>query len=180
MPIIIVTILIIFIGLIVYAVNNNPYSKMSSREVASMCFPMEGNAMHIHPHLTIIIDKQALNPPTGIGVNKQKNCMHPVHIHDENGVIHIESPIRKDFVLGDFFAVWGKPFSNNQILDYKVDEGHGLKFYVDGKESGDFENLVLSDRQEIVIDYYRLEDGPAPLPKPFDWNQDNDENAPRA
>lgn len=176
MLIIIGTILAIFIGFIVYVVNNplpNPYSKMTSRELAKLCLPMEGDVMHIHPQLTIIAKKQSMFPPAQIGVNAQKGCMGPLHVHDANGIIHIESPIQKDFTLGDFFAVWDKTLSRNQILDDKVDSEHGLKMYVNGKESTDFENLILKDKQSIVIDYYNLKDGPDDVPGV-------DQNAPLA
>lgn len=40
---------------------------------------------------------------------------NPIHTHDDTGIIHIESPVKRDFTLADFFAVWNKPFSKDQI-----------------------------------------------------------------
>jgi hypothetical protein len=175
--IIIAAIFALFIGLIVYIINNsppNPYMKMTSRELAKLCLPMEGQVMHIHPHLTIVADKQMITLPAGIGIDRTRSCMTSLHTHDASGIIHVESPIKKDFTLGDFFAVWNKPLSSDQILDYKVDQGHGLKFYVDGKESTEFENVLLQDHQELFIDYFNLKDGPDEIPEPAPGHNGNE------
>ena len=180
MPLII---LVIFIGVIIYIANSpkptpNPgptptpppaptnYATMTSLELAKLCLPMEGNVMHIHPHLSMIANKQIVTLPAEIGIDEQKKCLTSLHTHDASGTIHIEAPVQKDFILSDFFAVWNKPFNKNQILDFKVDAEHGLKFYVDGKESSDFENVMLKDHQELFIDYYNLKDGPDTVPPP--------------
>ncbi len=171
--IVILAIFGIFTGFIVYLSYNpppGPYDKMSSRDLAQVCMASEGTVLHIHSHLTIIANKQTLTVPAEIGIDAQNNCIHPLHTHDDSGIIHIESPVQKDFILGDFFEVWGMTFNQNQILDNKTDANHGLKISVNGKESGDFENTVLKDHADIVIDYYNLKDGPDPLPKPFDWS----------
>ena len=144
--IIVVAIVVIFAGIIFYLSNNRAptsYEKMSSRELATLCLPMEGQVMHIHSHLTIIIAKQAITLPAEIGVSSLKGCMNSLHTHDASGIIHVESPAQKDYTIGDFFAVWGMALSKDQVLTNKVDAEHALKFYVDGKESMEFENLVI-------------------------------------
>src|SRR5258708_31843805 len=100
MLIIVGTILAIVIGFIVYIASNplpNPYTKMTSKELAKLCLATEGSVMHIHSHLTIIANKQSMMPVAGIGIDDKNNCIDPLHTHDENGVIHIESPVQKDF-----------------------------------------------------------------------------------
>lgn len=173
---IVLAILVIFVGIIVYVASNKPvtsYEKMTSRQMATLCLPMEGQVMHIHPHLTMMADKQTITLPADIGVNKLKDCMTSLHTHDATGIIHVESPVQKDFILGDFFSVWGMTFNKDQILDHKTDADHGLKMFVDGKETTDFENVVLKDHQDILIDYYDLKAGPDALPAPFDWKAVN-------
>ena len=185
---IIVVILVIVIGAIIYTTKTSPtpkttltstqettptpYSKMTSRELAKLCLPMEGNVMHIHPHLTIMANKQIVTLPAGIGINDEKQCLTSLHTHDASGTIHIESPVQKDFILGDFFAVWDKQFNKNQFLDYKVDANHGLVFYVDGKKSNDFENILLKDKEELFIDYFNLKDGPDSVTTPTPTKND--------
>lgn len=105
--------------------------------------------------------------PEEIGITE--DCMSSLHTHNETGIIHIESPIQRDFTLGDFFYNWDETLNENQVLDFKTDFNHGLKIFVNGKESTDFENLVLEDDQEIFINYYLLSKGPDPLPEPYDF-----------
>lgn len=169
-PLVLVIIIAGFIGLVVYAIKNpapDPLLAMNSREVAGTCTSDAFTKYHIHSHLTLIVDKQQAVVPGEIGVDKETNCMHPIHTHGTDGLIHVESPVQKDFTLGDFFYLWGKTFNSNQLDQNKVDTEHGLKFYVDGKESDQFENLALKDHHDIVIDYYTLKDGPDKLPEPY-------------
>jgi len=58
-----------------------------------------------------------------------------------------------DYHLSDFFAVWGKAFTKEQILDSKADAQHLVKMTVNGKENSDYENLVLKDNDQIIISY---------------------------
>jgi hypothetical protein len=108
-------------------------------------------AMHIHPHLQIIINGQPVTIPANIGISS--SCMHPVHTHDDTGEIHVESPERVDLQLKDFFTNWGQTFNKNEIMGNKVDDKHTLTMTVNGRPSTDYENLVLKDGQQIVIDY---------------------------
>src|SRR3989344_4637794 len=97
-------------------------SSKSTREIAMSCTIDMYTKFHIHPHLTIIIDGQKHTIPASIGITF--SCMHPLHTHDDTGEIHVESPEQRDFTLADFFAVWGKPFNKDQILDYQTDAMH--------------------------------------------------------
>ena len=106
---------------------------------------------HIHPNLEIIINGQKQEIPTDIGI--VDGCMNALHTHDNTGVIHVESPEKRDFQLSDFFAVWNKTYSKDQILDYKVDDTHTIRQTINGKETQDFENTVLYDEDQIVISY---------------------------
>ncbi len=166
-PLLLVAIFVGFIGLMFYAVKSSPsapsYEEMTSRELAQLCLPMEGQAMHIHTNLKIIADKQTIPLPANIGIDASRNCMTSLHTHDADGIIHVEAPAVKYFTLGDFFAVWGKPLNENQMGDYKVDADHGLMLSVDGQPSTAFENLLLKDGQQIVINYYNLKDSADPL-----------------
>ena len=147
------------------------YSAMSSRELLAQCTTDMATTFHIHSHLTIMADQKNVIVPTEIGIDRVKNCMSSLHTHDESGVIHIESPVQKDFTLGDFFYNWKQPFSSTQVASHSVDTNHGLKLFVDGKESTDFENLVLTDEQSIFVDYYDLNKGPDPVPVDYKFEE---------
>ena len=122
-----------------------------TRKLALDCTLDFFTAYHIHPHLKIIINGAVQTIPANIGITV--DCMHPIHTHDTTGEIHVESPAQRDFILDDFFAVWNKPFSSDGIFDYKVDAGHKLTMTVDGQPNNEYENLVLRDGQQIVIEY---------------------------
>lgn len=138
--------------------SNNQSSQLTqtnanktNREIALSCTLDMYTQFHIHPHLQIIINGQNQVIPANVGIIG--NCLHPIHTHDDTGKIHVESPVKRDFTLADFFAVWNKPFNKDQILDYKADNQHTIKETVDGKEVQDYENTLLQDKQQIVISY---------------------------
>jgi len=108
-------------------------------------------AEHIHVHLKIVINGEQVKIPANVGVTS--SCTLPVHTHDDTGEIHIESPFVYPFNLKDFFLVWGQPFNNTQIMQYKVDSTHLLKMTVNGQQNTEFENYVFHDGDEIVITY---------------------------
>ncbi len=141
------------------------YENMSSRELALLCDPQEHVVMHIHPQLSIILDGQPQAIPAGIGIeglsgdstheqaSNQASCLHFLHTHDDTGKLHVESPLQTDYKLSDFFAVWGKDFSMDKILDKRVDETHRIRLMVNGQENTEFENLSLKDNDRIEILY---------------------------
>lgn len=131
--------------------NANPFANKSSRDLALLCLPTEQLAMHIHPVLTIMINGQKQEVPAQIGI--EGSCFHFLHTHDNTGTIHVESPVQTDFHLSDFFAVWGKTFSQDQILDSKADDTHKIVMTVNGQPSTEYGDLVLRDKDQIVISY---------------------------
>jgi len=108
-------------------------------------------AMHIHPELRIRINGEAQEIPAGVGVSIA--CMKTIHTHDADNVLHLEAPMRRDFTLGEFFRVWDKPFSATQILDAVVDDQHEIILTANGQTSDAYENLVLHDKDLVVIEY---------------------------
>jgi hypothetical protein len=106
-------------------------------------------AEHIHPHLTIIIDGQRQTVPALIGM--EPNGWLPLHTHDNSGTIHVESTRLYDFNLGDFFAIWGQPFSNKNILGHPASRTQRIVMTVDGRPSRAFGSVLLQDGQQIVI-----------------------------
>jgi hypothetical protein len=105
--------------------------------------------MHIHPHLRIIIDGQELTIPAEIGIGPLGS--QPIHTHDSSGWLHVESTVRYDFRLQDFFTIWGKPFNSQQVLGFRADAAHPITLLVGGVPSTAFGSLILQDHQDIVI-----------------------------
>jgi len=124
---------------------------MSSREIALRQTTDMATQYHIHPELSIVINGTPVAIPHNLGVGP--TGMTAIHTHDEDGVVHVEAPIKKDFTLGDFFAVWGKDFSSTKILDNTVDEKSEIVVTVNGQKVDTYENTVLRDKDKIVISY---------------------------
>lgn len=145
------TVAVIAIIVFMMFMNSANLSSKTNREIVQMCTTEMATKFHIHPHLEIIINGQKQEIPANIGVKPW--CMNAIHTHDNSGKIHVESPVQRDFILDDFFYVWGKAFNKNQILDYKADEDHKIRQTINGSESQDYENTILKDEEEIVISY---------------------------
>lgn len=149
-----------------HPVDKDPWADKSTRDLALTCLDQEYTNQHIHPVLSITIDGAKQEIPANIGIESPKGdtsthdaamqnagCLNPLHTHDATGTIHVESPVARDYTLGDFFAVWGKIFSKDQIFDSKVDDTHRIRFVVDGKDNSEFGGVVLKDQEKIEIFY---------------------------
>ncbi len=86
------------------------------------CQTSEQLLFHIHAHLTIFVNGQARQVPAGIGIPGSRaqdtaqgpvaaggRCLYWLHTHAPDGIIHIESPVRRTYTLGEFFDEWGQP-----------------------------------------------------------------------
>ncbi len=149
---------VVLVGLLSWGYNAKTSSDdkkleaMTSREVAiDRCTTDMATKFHIHPHMKIFINGSESAIPAEIGITE--TCMHSIHTHDATGTIHVESPVQKDFTVGDFFAVWGKDFSKNSILGNIAGSGKSVKFSVNGATNDQFENYVMHDKDEIEIRY---------------------------
>lgn len=106
------------------------------------CGPSEQLAYHIHAHLAVFRNGQAYTLPAGVGIpgsqaesTKQGpiasggSCIYWLHTHTTDGIIHIESPTKRIYTLGNFFDVWRQPLSHNQVGSL-----HGaISAFVNGK-----------------------------------------------
>jgi hypothetical protein len=142
---------LVVLALVVLAVFKKDVGSLSSRDVAIACTTDMATEFHIHPVLEIYINGEQQVIPANVGITP--SCMMSLHTHTPDGIIHVEAPVQKDFTLGDFFAVWNKPFSKDQILDSKADETHRIRVTVNGSEVTTYENTILVDRDQIVIYY---------------------------
>jgi hypothetical protein len=139
------------------------------------CDALESTLFHIHVHLGIFVDGLEQIVPYGIGIGEpwqvantnqgpfvaDGTCFYWMHTHTEDGVVHIESPIRRDFTLGDFFAIWQEPLGPTQVGRARGD----VIMYVDGQRSTtNPADLTLASHQLIQLNIGR--DVP---PQPFEF-----------
>jgi hypothetical protein len=121
---------------------------------------MDPIIMHIHPHLSILVNNLPYSVPAQIGIDPSlwkdhsldrfgmqsmpemnMSAMAPLHTHDNSGIVHVESTIYRNYTLGEFLNVWG----------LNVD-GKTVKMAVDGKPLTDFRDHVLRDGEEIKLE----------------------------
>jgi hypothetical protein len=104
---VIIVVLVILLGLVAYVVVN------VSRPSPLPCISGNGLAYHWHTKLVILSGGTQVTIPGSIGISF--TCMEVLHTHDSDGVIHIEPDTQQQarvYTVGDFFAVWQKPFGN--------------------------------------------------------------------
>jgi hypothetical protein len=129
---------------------------------------------HVHAHLDIFLNGQAVLIPAGIGINIHdpgvqtgrlrdgtlgygginecaQPCISPLHTHDDTGVLHTESKHNVPNRLGQFFTEWAVALSARCVGGY-CSPTAAIAFYVGGKRyTGDPRAIPLTDRKEIAI-----------------------------
>ncbi|MBI4361312.1 hypothetical protein HY572_06090 [Candidatus Micrarchaeota archaeon] len=107
--------------------------------------PKLSNApIHWHSQLEIFVDGKPVPIPVNIGIGVRHE---PLHTHEPDGVIHVESPDTRDYTLGNFFAVWGTRLDAKCVGQYCG----RVEMTVDGSASDQFGELLLRDGQQIVL-----------------------------
>jgi hypothetical protein len=130
----------------------------------------EGTALHIHQHLDIFIDGKETPIPVGTGIAAAAGFISAIHVHDNAGIIHVESPTIQTFTLGQFFDIWGVRFTSQCIGGYCTQGDKNLKVFVNGTlNSGDPRQFALASHQEIVIAYGTDQELPNPIPSTYDF-----------
>lgn len=120
----------------------------------------EGQVLHIHEHLDTWVNGKKVTLPALIGIYANQ-FITEIHTHDTRGVVHVESPSKRDFTLGQLFGEWGVKLS----ADCVGTECGGVDWWVNGKQqTGNPAALVLKAHQEIAIVRGKA---PAKIPKTY-------------
>jgi hypothetical protein len=140
------------------------YQGLEQRRVAAKASTMgqPASATHIHPHLAVFVDGEQVEVPANIGIdpNLSPTAMAGLHTHDASGTIHDEG-MPPGATLGQFFEIWGVPFSQTELGPHRAGGAQVVRMWVDGQPSHAFGNLRLEDGQQIVVAY-----GPRSAPPP--------------
>jgi hypothetical protein len=132
----------------------------------------QGTKLHIHQHLDIFVNGKHVTVPALIGIYangdpSQGGFFVELHTHDSSGIMHLESPNRNTFTLGQFVGVWGVRLSKQCIGGYCAKPGTPLKFYVNGKPYlGNPNDIVLHQHDEYAIVYGKP---PKKIPSSYNW-----------
>ncbi len=92
------------------------------------CGATEQLVYHIHAHLSIYVNGSGRALPGGIGIPSSQvqqtaqgpeaaggQCIYWLHTHAPDGVIHVESPTRRIYTLGNFFDEWHQRLSAGEV-----------------------------------------------------------------
>jgi hypothetical protein len=110
----------------------------------------EGQVIHIHQHLDIFVNGKHEPVPANIGIYDGQ-FLTELHTHDASGIMHVESPTKREFDLGQFFGVWGVRLNSECVGGY-CRQVTPWTVYVNGRPySGDPAALVLKPHQEIAF-----------------------------
>ncbi|ROQ39473.1 hypothetical protein EDF46_1105 [Frondihabitans sp. PhB188] len=126
-------------------------------------------AEHVHTHLTITVDGVPQAVAAQIGLDESHGYATSLHTHDTSGIIHVESPERRDFTLGQFFTEWDVRLDARHIGSEGGDIGEILTVFVDGhRRAGDPSSIVLRNLDDIDLVIHAAGTRAQPAPA-FDW-----------
>jgi hypothetical protein len=133
------------------------------------CDRQEGAVEHIHVNVQLFDHGRQGTIPAGVGIPQGSDCLYWIHTHSADGFVHIESPVKRPFDLGEFFDIWGPDLSWTKAASLQAPHGQHLAIWVDGKRwhGRDPRTIVFHDHQTIVI-----QSGP-PFARPAtpDWSK---------
>jgi hypothetical protein len=126
------------------------------------CDTSEQTLFHIHAHLTIMVNGKPRQIPYGIGIPGDQptqtptgpfvetgNCFYWLHTHAPDGIIHIESPVKRTYTLGDFFDEWGQPLSSSRV---GPDRGHVTALFNGQVYEGNPRDIPLNAHAQIQLE----------------------------
>jgi hypothetical protein len=141
-----------------------------------MCQGTEQVLFHIHAHLTVFVNGAPRRIPEGIGIPGAQvsptpagpyvgagTCFYWLHTHAADGIIHIESPVARNYTLGDFFDVWGQALSATEV---GPTIGRVTAFYNGRLFRGNPRDIPLSRHAQIQLDVGRPRVAPAVISFP--------------
>lgn len=108
---------------------------------------------HIHSGLDVFVNGVQQQVPSNIGIVSSPSCLYWLHTHSANGIIHIEAPETREFLLGQFIDVWEQTLTNSTAFFDSVSD-MPVTAYVDGQRfEGDYRTIPLESLREIVLAY---------------------------
>jgi hypothetical protein len=108
---------------------------------------------HIHSGLDVFVNGVQQQVPSDIGILSSPSCLYWVHTHSEDGIIHVEAPETREFMLGQFIDIWEQTLTNSTEFFDSVSD-MPVTAYVDGQRfEGDYRTIRLESLREIVLTY---------------------------
>src|SRR5215510_13564523 len=83
--------------------NDGSTLKARLEAIGLHALPREALKLHIHQRMAVLVDGKGVPIPPGIGIDANGKFISELHTHDLSGIIHVESPVNRDYTLGEFF-----------------------------------------------------------------------------
>lgn len=131
------------------------------------CLPSMNPSYHVHTHLAIYVNGVQKRIPAGAGIvngqtkvlvggifienfdSSSSTCLYWLHVHADDGIIHVEAPSERGFTLGQFFDVWGQSLSADQVGPARG----SVVAFVDGRRiDGNQRDIALLDHRDVQLD----------------------------
>ena len=129
------------------------------------CQAGEQTVFHIHAHLTVFVNGSARQVPAAIGIQgpaaqstpagpfiAQGTCFYWLHTHAADGIVHIESPVHRQYTLGNFFDIWGQPLGTDRVGPAT---GHVVALYNGRVFQGNPRDIPLTAHAQIQLEVGR-------------------------
>jgi hypothetical protein len=127
-------------------------------------------AEHIHAHVTITDDGEPVTIPGDVGHSETEKFAAQLHTHNTSGIVHVESPTRDTFTLGQFFTEWGVALGPDRVGGLRGE----LTVWVDGRRRiGNPASIRLTDLEQIdlvVTTFGHVPHEPAPFVWPHQYH----------
>ena len=121
------------------------------------CGAMEGQFVHIHQHLDIVIDGHDYLPPAYVGIIPAKGCLYWIHMHSTanagDGVIHLEAPVSTATTLGQYLDIWSISPVDRMLLNTISSRNPDLVLVNGQPYGGDIRTIVLTAHMLISLEY---------------------------
>jgi hypothetical protein len=133
---------------------------------------------HIHSYVSFYVNGREQRLPAGIGITQPPliehystgdvydvglyDCLYWIHTHTNDGIVHIEAPVKTTFTLGQLFGVWNQPLNSTQVGSAK---GAVVVFENGKRASGDPRMVPILPHSVIQIDV----GSPATAFRPFTY-----------
>jgi hypothetical protein len=142
------------------------------------CSAEEQLAYHHHVHLAIFANGHPYALPLGVGMVApvvvenapsgefalgSQRCIYWIHVHVQDGIVHIESPESGVFTLGQVMDIWHVPIAADQLGPFPGP----VTATVNGRRwAGDPSSIPLTQHAEIVLNV----GAPTIAPPPITWS----------
>ncbi len=143
------------------------------KAIGSPVLTREGRAIDLHFHLRVFVAGRPVKVPASVGLAGEEiaggimtsGFVTEMHTHDASGWVHIHAVAPREFLLGEFFDVWGVALTGERLGGYCADDGTAVVVFADGVAAeGNPRSVELTEGAAIVVTFGTDAELPDPVP----------------